>query len=370
MPLCFLDIPVKLQFDCLSFLSARTKARFETCCRWNLVLLRELRRRLPQLVASSSKNSAHQVLKDALEKLTARPNLAFIFYDSPRNDWSKAVDNLLPKDTFLLAAHTPAIQSNIDKKVSATGGATVMLGSYPEAYFANFHLDFSSLPASVGPGTEICASAYQRMKKSLDKQIPIAHAGSNHFWKVFIVFPCGNNGTWAVDPILANLQRDYADAAIIGGVCKGGGVRVFGLPECAMAPKCMSCTAASPSSSGQVKFIHSGIVGLALGGNVPIRAVVSRGVKRVSCQRSVVTRSRTVSGKYSLQYIYEVRSYRYVANSTALILSIKCVCNILLMSISINTSSSTLQAHIYVPVTIPNLVHKSINCLSPGIPGS
>ena len=317
MPFWFLDLPVSLQFQCVSFLSASSKARCAICCRWNLILLRELRRRLPQLVAASSKTSPQQVLKQALEKMTARPNLAFVFYNNNRNYWSQAAKKLLPKDTFLLAAKSPAIQSNINKHVSAAGGVTVMLGSYPEACFAPFHLDRPAVGLQMH-------SAYERIKNSLDSQVPATHASGDHFWKVFIVFACGNNGAGAVEPILCNLQRDYVDAAIIGGVCDGGDVRLFGAQGSADAPTMKkyqkiveetSPSTASPTGSAQIKFVREGIVGLALGGNVPIRAVVSRGVTRVGSTQSIVACSRSVCASgISIEHIHEVRSEQHFEN--------------------------------------------------------
>lgn len=312
MPRLFLDLPVTIQFKCLSFLSASTKARYEICCRWGLLLLQELRRRLPQLVASSSKKHPQTVLKESLAKITARPNLAFIFYKKQRDAWSDAADRLLPKDTFLLAAKTPAIQSNIDTEITAAGEVSVMLGSYPEAYFAPFHLDFSSLPGcndSLGP--DIGPSAYKRIKASLDEQIPATHVSSDQFWKVFIVFVCGDSYAGGVEPILVNLQRDYVDAAIIGGVCGAGDVRVFGHRGSTVAPGVKNAVvreilhAASPP---EIKFVGAGIVGLALGGKVPIQAIVSRGVKPVGSGRSIVARSKPFCalGTDSVEYISEV----------------------------------------------------------------
>lgn len=315
MPRLFLNLPVTIQFKCLSILSACTKARYAICCRWNFILLQELRRRFPQLVAFSSEKHPKSVLKEALEKITARPNLAFVFYNNQRDSWSDAADRLLPKNTFLLAVKTPDIQSNVDTNITAAGGVSVMLGSYPEAYFAPFHVDFLSLPGLTGylnsVGQEIRPSAYKLIKASLDDQIPPAHAASDKFWKLFIVFACGDSGAGGVESILVNLQRDYCDAAIIGGVCEAGDVRVFGPQGSTVAPGMKSAVVKEillKTNLPENKFVSAGIVGLALGGKVPIQAIVSRGVKPVGTSRSIVAHSKRVSaaGSDSVEYICEV----------------------------------------------------------------
>ena len=273
-------------------------------------MLQELRRRFPQLVAFSSEKHPESVLKEALEKITARPNLAFIFYNNQRDSWSDAADRLLPKNTFLLAAKTPAIQSNVDTNITAAGGVSVMLGSYPEACFAPFHLDFMSRPGYL-EGPEIGPSAYKLIKGSLDDQIPATHVTTDQFWKLFIVFACGDSGAGEVESILVNLQRDYADAAIIGGVCDAGDVRVFGPRGSTVAPGVKSAVVKEilvKTKSPENKFVSAGIVGLALGGKVPIQAMVSRGVKPVGSSRSIVAHSKPVSaaGRDSVEYICEV----------------------------------------------------------------
>ena len=161
-------------------------------------------------------------------------------------------------------------------------------------------------------------------RKHEDDDDDKATANSDSYWKAMIVYACGNSGS-EVEEFVQTIQSQYPSISIVGGVCSEGYVSV-GKGDTSFTPSysrdelsCMKvrelkrlATEARSSnkdnfdlstlvekhefvdyihnsmnskgdkgetSSVEVSHVRNGIFGVVLGGSIPVRSMVSRGVK-------------------------------------------------------------------------------------------
>ena len=158
------------------------------------------------------------------------------------------------------------LQHNVAVPASAGLEASVLLGRFPDASFRSFGLNAAEMSHALDAPTD---DAF------------LGHLGlaTGDAWSVFVVLVAGDGGEGA-DKLMHRLQGKYPTAAIIGGVCEGAFRR----------------------SGFKVSYIEEGVVGLAMAGNVPLSALVSRGAKPLGGSLAVTDAEpvRTPSGKRHL----------------------------------------------------------------------
>jgi small ligand-binding sensory domain FIST len=297
----------------LSFLSLKDLNRLSQASpRYFYLVFNYRRLRGPEIVAVSSKTAQvrtrqkapDQLVQEAISKLQSTPNLALAF-TSPRNQGLvQKLSCALPNETTItLHAQASSIQTCVEGFVECQSHSSLMLASLPSARFHSFCLegDLDLLNEEVGKFHMLLRDLRNSMEE----------------WKVFLVYACGA-GSNEVEGFVTHLQACFPRSTIIGGVCSQGSITVpvsSLLPESteAQMDEYLKSMAGSDLSQflrelgvpdarlGSTKAelarlvmktiatkenclhkVEDGIFGVALGGEVPVRSVVSRGVKSLT----------------------------------------------------------------------------------------
>jgi small ligand-binding sensory domain FIST len=273
------------------------------------------RLRGPELVASAS-HSVHvrtrqmlapQVMQTALQQLQGCPNVALAFH-TPNSSSSgyEHVPRCVPKDCVILGAISGHIQSSIQGELECKSKASIMLGSFPQACMHPFSLDDQELQVASVEGT---TSLFERI---LPQQ-------EDTEWKLVILYASGYAASH-VESVIAQLQQRYPHATIVGGISDGGYIST-------VIPDDMEVTISKSSNAAICKLLrsmgdtvvssgnrealtkasllkrfhelmqdrkyylrvfdddnHGGIFGVGISGDIPVQAVVSRGVQSLTTQ--------------------------------------------------------------------------------------
>ena len=257
-------------------------------------------------------DNVSKMYQTSLEKLCSRPNLALAFGARRQNDndadLSCLLQRRLPGDAVVLGASASHIQANCADRVDADCASALMLGSFPPnqtrilPFCASNHR-VDGLLEKLQQGTP--------KKEEEEDGVQLSN-----YWKVFIVYVCGAG--YAAESFVSGLQRQYPDAAIVGGICNSGYVssdhkeeeetpsrhdlskmtvrqlrnvyRQYGgddryaahVDQEEILEATWKLIAATSSQQYRVKQVTDGIFGIALGGSVPVRSIVSRGVRSVT----------------------------------------------------------------------------------------
>lgn len=249
------------------------------------------RLRGPELVTVSShsegvrtrQKAVVDVVKDAISKIRSVPNLALAF-STLSASLSTALPSRLPKDAIVLEAISSSIQTHVDGCLECKSHSALMMAQMSNASIHPFCLEGSDLD---------------------DVEVVVGSFCNAIDWKVFVVYACGS-GTNDAELFVTSLQARYPDATVVGGICAQGSVSVStkhltkeeltrmtaleltnlfrrmgqGEPGQTTKKKLVDqILAASQVCEYYVKDVQDGIIGIALGGDVPVRSVVSRGVK-------------------------------------------------------------------------------------------
>lgn len=321
----------KCQFDYLSadvlvyiftFLPTRASANSKQCCRRFLFLLERYGKMTPDLsVASTETFDPRACLQQALDALLTEPTIAFAFYKTQLNreahrSWLAEAKAALPINCQMIAAHSHQVQVNAKGAIKHEDEFSIMLGSFPEASSVTFELTEEQMEGIMGDieydeGNEHTSALVEGLFYEVNPQVK-----QQDDIKVFIVYSTG--GRFA-DTVLQIMQKKYPNAIIIGGICGGGNIvetvdpnkeRV--MPNFAEKASSMSVKelkmAIKECSKEQFHFVEksdiinkyielqesrftsnidrfhtidTGLFGIALGGNCPVKSIVSRGVRSV-----------------------------------------------------------------------------------------
>lgn len=107
-------IPSFIQLEIVSYLNVRDAGRFmSTSCK-NYLLMTEVARCNPYIVAEASRAedncSAKGVISRAVTKIPSKPNIVFAFYEHSIYDMKQSLERLLPSDTrFLMTPNINAL---------------------------------------------------------------------------------------------------------------------------------------------------------------------------------------------------------------------------------------------------------------------
>ena len=166
---------------------------------------------------------------ECLHKLTRKPTLVLSFQQDGTDGTQSVVPTCVPDGAVVLGATASDVQSNIDGAVTTDPSVVMMLGFGPDTVVTPF---FNELP------------------------------DDSEDYDVMIVYACGHGYHYA-EPFVSAFQANCPDATIVGGMCEGGFV------------------SDDNHTLDGIRHVTSGIFGI-LGRNMPLRSVVSRGVKSLT----------------------------------------------------------------------------------------
>jgi small ligand-binding sensory domain FIST len=289
----------------IGFLNVQESNKLAATSQRYYYLVHHYRRlRGPELVASTShipgvstrRRTVTELLQHAVDQIQAPPNLVLAF-NTQSSTLAESLPVSVPDDTVILGVVASQIQTGCQGHLDYKSKAAVMLGSL-------------SGNAVVKP---LCFTAEN--SNNFDEQAfedyyeQLAATGDD--WKVFMVYAC-DVGSDYVEPFIHGLQARYPDATIVGGICYEGyvsvpveqktreeltqilSVNLLRLNKCLGGPPPAEGLAKKELVEHVYKVMQSktyrlemldngGICGVALGGqDVPVRSMVSRGVKSLT----------------------------------------------------------------------------------------
>lgn len=255
------ELPRDVLVTSMGLLGALDLSRAGTASRLFLLVACEVQKR-PELVIEVG--SPEDVLASVGQRLVSTPTMGFLFGtgDLSTPGVAKALAQRLPVGCQLVGASTDMLQALVPsvaahdgekvqistklRQVADRGQMTLMLGSFPDANVRAFHLplDFCQQVSKAG---SVAAAAKMLSKRDIP---------TGDEWKTIVLLPC----QCQFDPmqVLKPYQRMCPNAAIIGGVA-GDQLLVH--------------------TFGRTRLYQSGVAGLAMRGEVPLTALVSRGCK-------------------------------------------------------------------------------------------
>jgi small ligand-binding sensory domain FIST len=291
------DLNSDLLLDVIQYLNLQDSSRLATSCRRLYYLVHQFRRlKGPELVTSASYNSAtrkqhssKEVVQDAVKQLQTPPNLVLCF-NTPRNTLSEQLSSHLPKDAVVVGVVSGDIQVNSGKgEVEHQSNASIMCASFPNA---------SLLPFSINYGADL-EDNIANFKTQL--------ASADTPWKAMIVYAVGNGASFC-EPFVVSLQSAFPDMAIVGGICEEGYVsstgsntsieelnrmsirqlrtllRQVGGSEINVVEKSdlVNLIWQRQQESLQLTSLDDAVFGVVLGGDAPVKSMVSRGVTSIT----------------------------------------------------------------------------------------
>lgn len=243
------DLARETILGALCYLSAADLSAASVSSRIMLLLVAEVQRK-PGIVTEIG--PPNEVLTALKRRLTATPTIGFLLGtgDLSRGSVAEVLSKGLPQGCHVIGANSPQLQALVQteaattelRHLQTTGQVTLMLGSFPDAVAKTFHLDMDSC-------AKICEGGLSTLQQ---RGLPVGEE-----WKT-IVLMVGDLRSGSLDPnmIVQAFQRGSSNTAILGGVA---GEQVL------------------LHSRGRTVVREEGIVGLALKGEVPLTALVSRG---------------------------------------------------------------------------------------------
>jgi small ligand-binding sensory domain FIST len=243
-----------------------------------------------------------------LSQMSTKPNLAFTFTsDVIGQDLCYHLNHAGPNGLIVLGASASGIQANCDQRVEHEIDAALLLASFPTTKTTILPFSFTQ-PCDDKDYFLPSAPLWQQLATAT----PTSHCHDQDYWKVVIIYACGD-GYYTVEDFVATLQRKYPDMTIVGGICESGFVSVNvtkdylaqksekDLEDILHARKVMGRYPKNKNENAVYKEIlidqvwrtfekrkyvvenvTDGIFGVALGGDIPVRSIVSRGVKSVT----------------------------------------------------------------------------------------
>jgi len=316
----------------IEYLNVIDSGRLSATSKRYLYLVSEYRRlRGPEVVVSSSwdasnhsHRSAKEVVSDAIRRMQKPPNMVLDFstIKSMREGaLSSVLEEALPPNAVVLGACARNIQVNLGRKdeepVESSSHCSVMFASFNDADIRPFNFERSEFLGYNGE-TEV-RRAFEEFADNLLLDEDQMH------WKSIIVYSAGQNAR----PILIHdfveiVQSKLPNISIVGGICGGGYVshRSRRISSCVdletKSIKQLRATirdihgsesemnsAVEKSElvdlafqlnvqSSPVDNVCDGVYGVVLGGSVPVRSVVSRGVMSIPTSPYVVSSSELV----------------------------------------------------------------------------
>lgn len=245
-----------LLIDVISFLNVKDSCFLSTTCKRMYFLVHQCQNILgTQLSTSytSRPRGTRQPMDDyrqCLESLSSKPNFALVFLASDAEyDLCSYLHQNGPPELVTVGVKAPDIQANLHQNVECDIDACLMMVTMPPS-------NTNVIPFNLSGQT--CRTLMKTLTNSTPKTEDMVE-----FWKVFILYVCGD-GYYHAERIVSELQSRFPNATIVGGVCEYGNVSV------------------QTGTKRNLEEVEDGVFGLALGGDVPVRTIVSRGMKSVT----------------------------------------------------------------------------------------
>jgi hypothetical protein len=215
-------------------------------CRLYFCLATEVSRR-PFLLSDIGRPD--QIVNAFKARIQTSPTTGFCFHtgDLSSDEFKDTLTCRMPPGIELIGAGTSDLQATnaAGEMVCCSDDDTVALtlGHFPEAHIKSFALSVEEC-AQIKNGADCTA-----MEEILG------------MGAVIFVLLCSGQGTQYIEDVVNKLQSNNRDAAIIGGLSYDQLIQV---------------------SNSHVNVVNDGIVGVAMAGNVPLTALVSRGTAAIS----------------------------------------------------------------------------------------
>ena len=197
------------------------------------------------------------IFHSCTRKLVSPPNLAMSFTDAfpPISDrrCASLIDEFLPKNAIFISVGSEAgIQANTGRdKVISDISISLMLGSFlPERTQITPFLLFGETEDDLNESV-----TWNKL------------SSQSSACKAVFVYSCGD-ASQHIENIVSRLQTVYPTAAIVGGICTSCSVSIHNDDN---------------GNRESIKTVTDGIMGIVFAGDVPVRSVVSRGVKSLIC---------------------------------------------------------------------------------------
>ena len=306
--------------ECLDVIDS---GMFAATSRRHLYLVSEYRRlRGPEVAAASSwerdggdgdgrQRSARDVASAPMRKMQKPPNLVLAFNGHEcGSELGDELFKVLPPDAVVLGACARSIQANIGTKdggmaVESSSKASVMFASFPNADIRPFSF-FGHHGRDPHYGRDPV-----EMRRGFEAYAEELSFESERHWRSIIVYAAGMGGARFVESFVSVMQSRLPNVAIVGGICDGGYVtrdvlsrsnlmrstvrrlrmiiRNCGGNErqmCAAVEKSdlvdLALRLQAQHSRVGMNWVEDGIFGAVLGGDVPVRSIVSRGVRSIT----------------------------------------------------------------------------------------
>ncbi|GAX26095.1 hypothetical protein FisN_42Hh011 [Fistulifera solaris] len=285
----------------IQYLAVPDSGRLAATSKRFLFLVRSFQKlRGPQLVASTSRipqvrtrqRTFPEVCRDAVQQLQCKPSLALYFgkADFGSTPPEDLLSQFLPTDTIQLGVMAASIQCCVSSEVECSSRDSLMLGSFP---------DVTILPFLLESGEQ--GDMHQILRDN----------DNNSFdCKVCMIFACGENLCYAkLESTILLIQNKYPQATIVGGVCTSGFISLpsSSLPgdvanlselEVNNIMRDLGCSVTIGVEEKQslvsnlmhivqgqqyiAETVEEGVFGIMMGGDVPVRSVVSRGMRSMT----------------------------------------------------------------------------------------
>jgi len=249
-----------LLIHAISYLNAQDSCFFSTTCKRMFFLVHQYQSILGTQLSTHCRSRSREdrqprdEYKQCLACLSSKPNFALLFLASDAEcDLCSDLYQSGPPGLATVGVRAPKIQANCNQTIECDIDACLMLGTMPPK-------NTEIIPFNVSGRTS------STLIKTLTNLSPDTE-NSVDFWKVFLVYICGD-GYYHAESFVSELQSKYPHATIVGGVCDSGYVSCKRMEGRVQRP--------GPAS------VEDGIFGLAFGGDVPVRTIVSRGMKSVT----------------------------------------------------------------------------------------
>jgi small ligand-binding sensory domain FIST len=316
------DLNYNNVLNVIEYLNVIDSGMFAATSRRHLYLVSEYRRlRGPEVAAASSwdgdgrQRSARDVASAPMRRMQKPPNLVLAF--NGHECWSELGDELskvLPPDAVVLGACARSIQVNLGTKdggaaVESSSKASVMFASFPNADIRPFSFNGSFFGHhGRDPHYERDPEEVRRGFEAYAEELSLE---SERHWRSIIVYAAGRSGARFVDSFVSVMQTRLPNVAIVGGICDGGYVtrnvlsrsnllrstvrrlRMIihnlggnGRQMSAAVEKTdlvdLALRLQAQHSRAGMDWVEDGIFGAVLGGDVPVRSIVSRGVRSIT----------------------------------------------------------------------------------------
>ncbi|KAG7341540.1 FIST domain containing protein [Nitzschia inconspicua] len=327
----FVDFAADLTLGVIKFLDVVDSSRLAvTSQRYYYLVMEYRQQRGAELVAVANANTVakrneppRSIITRSVHALQSKPNLILSF-STAENETREGASNLektygssYPSPTILLGAEAYSIQVNIPQSTAKAMGTNSCITLEHSSSFSLMAVNFPNarvLPFKV--------TFHQRDLETILLERQLEAVGDLSTWKAMILYAADQEGQAMVEKFITRIQHLLPQIAIVGGMCDGGYVSKQNYTRDELMTLSVAQLRTFPEARGlhfsekselvdhiqtkkndlqsTIYELNAGLFGVVLGGDVPVKSVVSRGVrsafhgKEESISPFVVEKSRIV----------------------------------------------------------------------------